>query len=105
MIRALITIPVILVAAGCASSQSKFESELASLEGMTCPNLDAEIILAETKTRVEAIRAAQLATGCEIKPLPPQTVAKKSRRVEPAHWKYNRAPMGAERARQSLDPR
>ena len=105
MNRVIIVIPVILLAAGCASSQSKVDAELLTLEGMTCPNLEAEIILAETKPRIEAIRTAQLAQGCEIKALPPQPVARKRRNVEPPHWKLDRAALGAERARQALDRR
>ena len=105
MIRALTVVALALATAGCAASQSRIDAELATLEGMTCPNLDAEIILAETKPRLEAIRTAQLALGCEIKPLPPQPVAKKKRSVEPPHWKLDRAAIGAERAQQRLDRR
>ncbi|MDJ0760390.1 MAG: hypothetical protein QNJ19_13420 [Woeseiaceae bacterium] len=105
MIRRLITLFAIALTAGCASTQSKIETEFATLEGMTCGNLDAEIILAETRYRIEAIRTAQLAQGCEIKPLPPQKLAKKSKRVEPPHWKLDRAAVGADRARQALDRR
>ena len=105
MNRALIVIPAILLVTGCASTQSKIEAELATLDGMTCPNLEAEIILAETKPRIEAIRTAQLAQGCEIKALPPQPVARKRRNVEPPHWKLDRSALGAERAQQALDRR